>query len=141
MTFHEDLRFATVYEKRVVELFESTEHWFSPKGSKEYDVGIRLNDDPEVLFEVKADRKTINTGNIAIEFECRGKPSGITTSKSDYWVYFLDGKNQYLLIPTDRLRNEIAKESYKRKVSGGDDGVARMYLFGLETFMDCLNSY
>ena len=33
------------------------------------------------LIEVKSDRLAHKTGNVYIEYECRGKPSGIATTK------------------------------------------------------------
>ncbi len=40
--------------------------------------------------EVKTDRMTHKTGNVFIEYESRGKPSGIATTDADYWVYKID---------------------------------------------------
>mgnify|MGYP003636664967 FL=1 len=39
--------------------------------------------------EVKRDFWTGTTGNIAVEFESRGKPSGISKTKSDYYAFVL----------------------------------------------------
>mgnify|MGYP001070419334 CR=1 FL=1 len=44
----------------------------------------------EKKIEVKYDRKTKETGNVYIEFESRGKPSGIKTTQADYWTYYID---------------------------------------------------
>ena len=38
------------------------------------------------LLEVKRDSWVAKSGNIAIEYESRGKPSGIATTEADYWV-------------------------------------------------------
>ena len=41
-------------------------------------------------IEVKSERGMwLDTGNIAIEFESYGKPSGITSTESDYWFHNL----------------------------------------------------
>ena len=40
-------------------------------------------------IEVKRDFWTGTTGNIAVEFESRGKPSGISKTKSDYYAFVL----------------------------------------------------
>jgi hypothetical protein len=138
MTFHRDLEFASVYERRIPELFENKKHWFSPRGSKEYDVGITNGDDDDILFEVKADRRTKHTGNVAIEFRCRGKDSGITTTGSDYWVYFIDGTERYYVIPTQNIRDAIDQKKWSRTVRGGDDYVAEMYLFSEGVFSEFL---
>jgi hypothetical protein len=38
-------------------------------------------------IEVKHDYQTADTGNVFIEFESRGKKSGILTTKSDWYVF------------------------------------------------------
>lgn len=50
-----------------------------------YDIWI-----PEInkSVEVKSDEKSMETGNIVVELEMYGKPSGILKSKADYWVFF-----------------------------------------------------
>ena len=41
-------------------------------------------------IEVKSERDMWQrTGNIAIEYECYGKPSGINATESDYWFHIL----------------------------------------------------
>src|SRR5215208_5721589 len=53
------------------------------------------------------------TGNIAIEFERNGKPSGIEVTKADFWVHELrrDGKTlMYLWFPIARLYR-LAKQN------------------------------
>lgn len=43
----------------------------------------------EVKFEVKADFKFAETGNIALEFECWDKPSGLAATGSDVWIHMV----------------------------------------------------
>lgn len=54
--------------------------------------------------EVKREMAFKKTGNIAVEFEYRGKPSGIATTDANYWCFKLDGYDTFLLLETDRLR-------------------------------------
>jgi len=67
------------------------------------------------------------TGNICIEFEQRGKPSGIAVTEADMWVHGLrrDGKTLvYLMFPVERLK-ELAREAYRQgryRTGGGDGG-------------------
>ena len=37
--------------------------------------------------EVKYDLKALETGNIYVEYQSRGKPSGISTSEADYYCF------------------------------------------------------
>ena len=67
------------------------------------------------------------TGNICIEFRCDGQPSGIATTKADFWVHELkrDGATIcYFMFPVDRLK-EICRDAYragKYRTQGGDGG-------------------
>ena len=67
------------------------------------------------------------TGNIAIEYRCDGKPSGIATTEADYWVHELrrDGQTLvYLMFPIDRLK-ALARDAIQRgqfRSDAGDDG-------------------
>ena len=70
-------------------------------------------------FEVKRDFKAAKTGNIAVEYECRGKPSGIAVTEAEWWVYDLG--NSYLFMRTDELK-KLAREHYSNRVEGGDPG-------------------
>ena len=45
--------------------------------------------------EVKTDYKATRTGNLFIEYESRGKASGLSTSTADYWAFII---NQPLMI-------------------------------------------
>src|SRR4029077_10818669 len=96
-----------------------------------FDWGLRKGTEAELqasrvfeegLFErveVKADEVWPRTGRLAIEYECRGKPSGIATTKATSWVYPLHGA--YLVVPTKRL-HELAQEAWRQgqRAEGGD---------------------
>jgi hypothetical protein len=74
-------------------------------------------------FELKHDYQTHKTGNVYIEFESRQKPSGISTSQSDWYVFLLEPI--LIFIPTKALK-EIA-HNYPVKL-GGDDLTSKGYL-------------
>ena len=76
-------------------------------------------------FEVKTDLWEKDwakggSGNLAIEFRCRGKDSGIRTTKSMYFVYYFPNLStpQIWLIKTDSLRLLIENNKFKRKQVG-----------------------
>ena len=83
-------------------------------------------------IEVKADRMSHKTGNLVIEFESRGKPSGIETTESDYWFYWIVGLDIGIMVPILKLK-ELVKNA--RVVSGGDNGTSRMYLVPVENIL------
>jgi len=81
--------------------------------------------------EVKSERGMwMKTGNIAIEYQSYGKPSGIKATESDYWFHNLCiGDNEYctLVFKTDVLRTIVDKLDTFRTVSG-----SQMYLVNLQ---------
>lgn len=87
--------------------------------------------------EHKEDMMAKVTGNIAVEFQCRGSPSGISVSQADYYYYRVHTKNgiQRYIINVSSLKELIEKKLYHRIVSGGDRGSnTKMYLFKLDIF-------
>ena len=87
-------------------------------------------------IEVKSERDVWQkTGNICIEYECYGKPSGIDATESDYWFHNLcigDETFATLVFDTKSLRKIISNLDYKKSVSGGDNNASRMYLLNLK---------
>jgi hypothetical protein len=116
------------YERKALEYFPNIKSYKQSIGCfKDYDLLITQNDNKKLKVEVKADFMACKTGNLAVEWECSGKPSGISTSKADLWVFFtIDGiKEDCYIIPT----NELSKLTrYCHSVSGGDGKRARMSL-------------
>lgn len=82
-------------------------------------------------FEVKSDRLSEQTGNVYIEYESRGKASGIRTTQADYWVYKISEK-QAIVIQTAELKRKIQKLLNEGKarmgVKGGDNNTSLGFL-------------
>ena len=90
-------------------------------------------------IEVKSERGMwLQTGNIAIEYECYGKPSGINTTNSDYWFHNLcvgDDVFATLVFETKMLKkiiNASINANQVRSVSGGDHNASKMYLINIQ---------
>ena len=87
-------------------------------------------------IEVKSERDMwMRTGNIAIEYESYGKPSGIAATESDYWFHNLcigDEVFATLVFDTNSLKRIIDNLDYKKSVSGGDNKASRLYLLNLQ---------
>ena len=87
-------------------------------------------------YEVKADRYAHRTNCCFIEYECNGKPSGISSSKADYYMYFAvkpDGYDAYK-IPTHAIR-DACKNPIATK-SGGDGFRVKGHIVALSNFKD-----
>ena len=91
-------------------------------------------------IEVKSERDVWKrTGNIAIEYECYGKPSGINATEADYWFHNLCvGEDVYatLIFKTENLKKILDSLERKVSVNGGDHNASRMYLISLQKLFD-----
>ena len=87
-------------------------------------------------IEVKSERDLwMKTGNIAIEYECYGKPSGIMATQADFWFHNLcigDETFATLVFDVKALRRIIDNLDYKKSVRGGDNYAAKMYLLNIK---------
>ena len=110
--FDIDLNYGKVREKQVAEMLQDKK------------------------IEVKSERGLWQkSGNIAIEYQSYGKPSGIAATESDYWFHNLcvgDETFCTLVFKTDSLKKIIENLDSKRSVSGGDHNASRMYLVNLQ---------
>ena len=93
--------------------------------------------------EVKKDYKTHKTGNIAVEFESRGKPSGIATTEAEWWAFVLGNKDfdntVIMLLKTENLMKACRKYiNTNRDVYGGDNDTSRMILLPLKDTLTLL---
>ena len=86
-------------------------------------------------IEVKTERgQWATTGNIAIEYEYRGQPSGITTTEAPYWMHILEVDGEEfctLLFKTSVLRTLLKTVKSSRRVAGGDDKQSKLVLLPL----------
>lgn len=108
--FDLDLSYGKIFEKQLADILQNSK------------------------VEVKSERDIWkSTNNIAIEYESRGKKSGIATTEADYWFHNLviDGELlATIMIPTKVLKRYII-ENKPRVVSGGDDNTSKMFLINL----------
>ena len=91
-------------------------------------------------IEVKTERDWwFKTGNIALEYECNGKPSGISATTSDYWIHILaKGKKNHcmLVFEVARLKKIVNqyKETHTRMV--GDRNASKCVLLPIKKLFD-----
>lgn len=131
LTFNEDLKRGEQIEYEVLSIIQKK----YPKAYKiegyfkEYDLYI-----PEInkSIEVKCDEKSKYTGNILIEIEFNGKPSALSTSKADYWVWW-DGYT-YIWFTTDLIYKCIKELNppLREFIGKGDDKYKKAYLIQKE---------
>lgn len=92
---------------------------------KDYDIYV-----PEVnkSVEVKQDFKSEFTGNLVVEIEFNGKPSALSTTKADYWV-FVTRPNWFWITPK-QIYNCIKEYNYSIAtfIGKGDTKPKKAYL-------------
>jgi hypothetical protein len=107
-------------------------------GGKEWE-----NEFAAIIFsgkiECKRDKLTHKTGNVFIEYQCRGKPSGLSITQANWWAIGIEGQNGdievALLVSVPWLKAKcrpLWKTS--KDVEGGDDKLSRGILLRLEEF-------
>jgi hypothetical protein len=127
--FWKDLKFGQKYEKLLCTMIQN--EGFAFCNTKDYDVKM-IENGHDIFYEVKTDRFTHSTNNLCIEFEFNGKPSGISTTKANYYAYFVVKPNDdydVYIIPVKSINKRIKKEEFKRVIYGGDKKMSKFYLF------------
>jgi len=103
---------------------------------------VSLLDQDKNKLEVKTERDWwAKTGNIAIEVECWGKPSGLSKTEADYWVHILAiGKEDYckLIFKVTKLKKiaDKFKDNYKMI---GDHHASKCILIPLKELFQSKN--
>jgi hypothetical protein len=88
-----------------------------------YDVIMNLNN-KEVKYEIKTDvfcRPDNDTGNIFVEFECRGKFSGLLVTEAKWFVTYYKHLREIWYIQTDVLKKIITENTMPRTEFSGDE--------------------
>lgn len=151
-SFRLDLEKAKVTEKEVADILikhlgftGNTE--FSSGNVKGWDIML-TGDEVNTLYEVKEDFYCAKSDNIAIEVECRGKPSGLMATTSDYWcikAHLRGGGVRYLKIPTSWLKEQVymyetghinGSVFHDKKTGGDTNSNTVMYLANIDTLME-----
>jgi hypothetical protein len=140
MGFVNDLKSGRKYEKIVEQYFQDyiTIEYPTKEERKFYDFAVVFKNDEEILIEVKADFASVKTGNFAIEYECSGTPSGITSTWADFYIIFScsrDTSDEYTAykIPTEKLK-EICNNGKWKKLNGGDGYRSKFWLIPVSEF-------
>lgn len=113
-----------------------------------FDLDLRSGEEWEGFFqgivesgkiECKRERLAHKTGNIFIEYRCRGKPSGLSVTGAKWWAIGIENMNGDIetailagvLWLKAKCRTFIGTN---RDVSGGDDNAAQGILLKLDDF-------
>ena len=138
MAFYADLALGQRYEKIAIDMLGNGDVERAPSNRAFSDWDFKHGNR---AYEVKSDRLAARTGNLCIEYEHTGIPSGISITKADEWIYFVirpgsagSAGHDCYKIPTDKIR-EVCGEPGARKWYT-DGGNSRFYLVPANRFSD-----
>ncbi len=136
MPFVKDIKFGKIYEHIILKFLstdKNIEQFVMPNWRfKPYDI---LDTSTNKKYEIKSDRYTYTTRNVCIEYQYDKKDSGILTTESDYYFYFVVNTEstkpheRVYKIPTEDIRRMINHKLYHKTQKGGDAWKATFYLF------------
>ena len=139
--FRKDLKIANKTEKEIADYFVSKGfELIEMRNDNKYDIKLKAPKGQVITIEVKEDFTCERTGNIGVEYSCRGRDSGINVCQADFYIYKAhtprDGI-EYLMMETEKLKKIIELKWYHRTINGGDPGSDSLnYLFYLEDIRD-----
>lgn len=128
------------------------------EGMRGFDIDLKFGKHFEELIddifkgvyksEVKTERdKWIGYGNMVIETEYNGKPSGLERTEADVWVHNFAYQGELifsLLIPTDVLKDIVhtmVTDKTARVTKGGDSWKSKLTLVPLKEILPHLVAY
>ena len=90
-------------------------------------------------IEVKTERDIWKvSGNIAIEYQYKGRKSGIAVTQAEWWAHILQDNEDIkciLLMPTEELKSVARKHLLDKKVIGWDNNNSKMVLVPIHELM------
>ena len=84
-------------------------------------------------YEVKQDWKAHYSGNLVVEVEMYGKPSGLMATTADWWIF--DTKTEFIFITPRKLKDLIVSLNPPLRIftGKGDTQPKKAYLIPVET--------
>lgn len=127
MNFRENLAFGTKYQEIAKRYIPEDETLVEDAEGLEKEYDFKTD---KFIYEVKSDRMGYAYGcqTMFIEYECNGKPSGISSTKSDYYFYFFHKSDGYIAyeIPIENLKK--ACMGCREILKAGDGGRVKAYI-------------
>lgn len=139
--FEKDLNRSKLVEMEVIKLLENKFGWERIKENNDirYDVRFNMPNVGVIDVEIKEDLECYSTGNVALEFECNGKPSGINATIANLYVYVIhcsDNVKRYILLSSNRLKEAVKNQKYiSIAYAGVNWNKSRVYLFERDYFI------
>jgi len=145
LNFNQDLVLGNSGEIIIKEFLETKGcEFINLNDDNQYDLKMKKNN-TEITYEIKTDvlvAPIYDTGNIFIEFESRGKKSGISVTKSDWFVTYFKYLKEIWFIKSETLKNLIQENEFPIFYDAGDVGSATHgYLIKRKDFKEYFHVY
>lgn len=126
--FKKDLEKGEDGEEIICKYFNNLGYKIEPNLNKNSDFDIKIiKNDKVILLEIKTDEYYLKkrTNNMVFEVSCNNKPSGLNSTKADYYVYYFPEENIAYIASISKIKSIIPK---CRTTYGGDGMRAKLYL-------------
>ena len=125
LNFIKDLKLGNEGEEKVAEyLITKGSKFIDSNKDNRYDIKM-LTNDKEITYEVKTDvfcAPLFDTGNIFIEFESRGKSSGVSVTQADWFVTYFLYFGELWFIKSKDLKHLVKTYDFPKFYNAGDIG-------------------
>jgi len=125
LNFKSDLKLGNDGESTLIHYLESQgSEFINSNNDSKYDIKMLVKG-KEKTYEVKTDVKCaplFDTGNIFIEYQSRGKKSGISVTQADWFVTYFKFLNEFWFIKTKNLKQLIQQNNFPIFKDAGDIG-------------------
>ena len=130
--FDKSLDIGKIRELMLVDFFRAQGHKPIPIPGKFTGFDFFLANTKEG-YEVKQDWKAHYSGNLVVEIEMYGKPSGLMGTTADWWIF--DTKTEFIFITPRKLKDLIVEKNPPLRIftGKGDTQPKKAYLIPVET--------
>ena len=145
LNFNQDLILGNSGEIIIREFLETKGcEFINLNNDNKYDLKM-IKNNTEITYEIKTDvfvAPIYDTGNIFIEYESRGKNSGISVTKADWFVTYFKYLKEIWFIKSETLKTLIQENEFPIFYDAGDVGSATHgYLIKRKDFKEYFNVY
>ena len=125
LDFKTDLKLGNDGEHVIINFLESKGcNYVDSNNDNKYDLKMITNG-KETTYEIKTDvfiAPIYDTGNIFIEYESRGKASGISVTQADWFVTYFKYLKEIWFIKSETLKQLISENEFPVFYDAGDVG-------------------
>jgi hypothetical protein len=126
--FKNDLNKGEIGEKFIGNYFKSRGWSIKYNTNKDSDYDLMIKKGERIIsLEIKTDEYYLKrkTNNMVFEVSYNNKPSGINSTKADYYIYYFPAEKLFYMASIKTIREIIM---FCRTTMGGDKNLSKLYL-------------